>query len=306
MTPPNLHKAAEAGRYGLLIAFGVLVVPSVIAWYVSRSNASAKGNQALAGGFRRLLVGEDNRVSTSKTAAVAWTYLLAGALLSIVIAKWLGHGEGLGKTQHSGLAGQYGVLIGGPLGAAILAKGIVGAQVGNSSTTKTPDLTGPSPMNLIANDAGHTDIGDLQYVLFNAVAMIFFLGTLLQSPQDGLPHIPDVLLGLTSVSAAGYVGKKTLSSVAPTATVTPTSARLGESVRITGTGLLAYALATTPIQVLFGSVKSAPVINPSTANGIDTFNVTVPSGLTPRTAVDVNVITPGGIHVTAGSFTPNA
>jgi hypothetical protein len=38
------------------------------------------------------------------------------------------------------------------------------------------------------------------------------------SPQLGLPTLPDVLLGLTSVSAVGYVGKKTLTPRVPTIT----------------------------------------------------------------------------------------
>jgi len=205
---PDLHKAAVAGRYGLLIAAGALIVPTVAAYLISRSRAEKAGEGRLGNGFRRLIVGEDHRVSTSKTAAVIWTYLLAIALLSIIIAKWLGHGEAFGAIQHSGLAGQYAVLIGGPLGAAILAKGIVVSQDAKNPTARAPAVDGPSAKDLIANDHGNTDLGDLQYLLFSAVTMVFFLGSLIQSPYDGLPHLPDVLLGLTSVSATGYVGKK--------------------------------------------------------------------------------------------------
>jgi len=205
---PDLHKAAVAGRYGLLIAAGTLIVPTVAAYLISRSGAEKDHEGPLGNGFRRLIVGEDQRVSTSKTAAVIWTYLLAIALLSIIIAKWLGHGEAFGAIQHSGLAGQYAVLIGGPLGAAILAKSIVVSQDAGNPTARAPADDGPSAKDLIANDDGNTDLGDLQYLLFSAVAMVFFLGSLIQSPYDGLPHLPDVLLGLTSVSATGYVGKK--------------------------------------------------------------------------------------------------
>lgn len=36
---PDLHKAAVAGRYGLLIAAGALIVPTVAAYLISRSRA---------------------------------------------------------------------------------------------------------------------------------------------------------------------------------------------------------------------------------------------------------------------------
>jgi hypothetical protein len=214
-TTTNTHEAAESGRYAFLLAFCALVVPSVVAWYVSRSRAKKRGTGTLAVGFRRLLVGDDNRVSTSKTAAVVWTYLIAMGLLSLVVTKWLGHPGAFNKATHSGLGGQYALLLGGPLGAAILAKGIVGSQVNADATVKPANQNGPRPSELIANDVGNTDLGDFQYVLFNAVAIAYFVGTLLQSPQDGLPHMPDVLLGLTSVSAAGYVSKKALPAVKP-------------------------------------------------------------------------------------------
>ncbi len=70
---PDLHKAAVAGRYGLLIAAGALIVPTVAAYLISRSQAEKDRKGPLGNGFRRLIVGEDQRVSTSKTAAVIWT-----------------------------------------------------------------------------------------------------------------------------------------------------------------------------------------------------------------------------------------
>lgn len=47
-------------------------------------------------------------------------------------------------------------------------------------------------------------------MLFNAVALSFFFGEFLANPQLGLPTIPDVLVGLTGVSAIGYATKKAL------------------------------------------------------------------------------------------------
>jgi hypothetical protein len=92
--------------------------------------------------------------------------------------------------------------------------------------------------DLIANDEHETDLGDLQYVLFNFVALVFVLLTMLvHEPSGGLPHIPDVLLGLTSVSAAGYVGKKLLPPRPITAELDITSGEATTNVPIAMTGV---------------------------------------------------------------------
>jgi hypothetical protein len=249
----------------------------------------------------RLVIGADGRWSTSKTTATIWTCLLGGSLLGIVIAKLADYPQALAALEHSGLAGQYGLLIGGPLGAAIAAKGIVGKQVEEKPAAKSP-ATSTSPAHLIQNDQGETDLGDFQYVLFNLVAMVFFVGTLIESPQAGLPHIPDVLLGLTSVSAVGYVAKKALPLSTPTAKLTAATAKSPDVIAITGTGLLDEAApAATKLAVLL-NMKQAGVESMATVNGTDSVKVAVPAGLAAGTKVDVVVVTSSGASLPAGSF----
>lgn len=254
-----------------------------------------------------VFIGVDNRVSTSKTVATVWTYLLASSLLGFVIAKLAGYPEALEKMIHSGLAGQYGLLIGGPLGAAIAAKGIVGNQVGKGTGTKT--LGSPTPAQLVQNDEGEADLGDLQYVLFNLVAIVFFVGSIIQSPLHGLPRIPDVLLGLTSVSAAGYVAKKALPSNAPTAKLEPSEGPQGTTLTIAGSNLLnGTPPASTPVAVLFGSL---PIAGPACArkpDGSDEIQFRVPQ-LPANTSYFVVLVLPapegtasGPRSLTAGSF----
>jgi hypothetical protein len=192
-SPPS-HRAVDATREMLGLCFVGLVLPSLFLW--------------------DMLIGKDKRVSTSKTTAAVWTYLIASALLGFVVAKLIGHPQALNEIMHSGLAGQYGLLIGGPLGAAIAAKGIVTNQVTKNPAAKSTATDSPNVSQLVKNDAGETDLGDLQYVLFNFVAMVYFVGSLVQSPAGGFPRIPDILLGLTSVSALGYVAKKALPTTA--------------------------------------------------------------------------------------------
>ncbi len=294
--PPPYHEADEAGRQAFVIALALLVLPTVLAWYVSRHRARNRGTVQLATGFRRLLVGEDNRFSTSKTNAVIWTYLLAAGLLSVIIAKWMNHAGGFLATVKAGLDAQYGLLIGGPLGAAILAKGIVSSQAGNDPSSKPMSADAPALSQLITNDNKNVDLGDLQYVLFNAVAIVFFVGAIIQTSHAGLPHLPDILIELTSVSAVGFVGKKALPPAVSAQLIS--SATAGGRLTISGSGLLAGG----QVQVQFGTIPAA-VTAVASVNGVDTITVTVPPAPPgPTGPVDVAVITAGNARVNAGRF----
>ncbi|MDQ6606296.1 MAG: hypothetical protein M3Z06_07085 [Actinomycetota bacterium] len=204
------QESNEAIRWGLLIGVGGAVLLTVLL--------------AATGLEKAMVIGRDNRLSTSKTVAGLWTVVVAGGLVGFVYAQLLGHPQALDNTNHSGVVGQYALLFGGPLGAAIAAKGIVSRQVTNDPSAKSP-APRPKLQDLVADDAGNTDLGDFQYVLFNAVALFFVIGNLLVHSSGGLPRIPDVLLGLTSVSAVGFVSKKALVPPAgPTRKVLPAEA----------------------------------------------------------------------------------
>ena len=96
-------------------------------------------------------------------------------------------------------------------------------------------------------DDGTTDIGDFQYVIFNLVTAVYFVAEFVRPSSQGLPVIPDTLLGLTSVSAALYVGKKAATRTQPTITgVFPSILRVGEEAVITGSGLTADPTAPPP------------------------------------------------------------
>ena len=190
--------ARIATRWWLLAGVLVLFIPSLVAWL-------------LAPGSRQLIVGEDGAVSTSKTITSIWTYLIASVLLGFVLAKFFGNAQAFNKIRHQGVEGQYALLFGGPLGAAILAKGIVVSQIRDRKIVKPP-VQDAKVSQLVTDNDGDADPGDLQYVLFNFVAMVYFAGTVVHVPLAGFPHIPNVLMGLTSVAAVGYVGKKTIPS----------------------------------------------------------------------------------------------
>jgi hypothetical protein len=296
---PSVEEAQEAGRWALAIALAFLVVGvPLVAWIVrwiwwSVAGKGDGGEEPKLWWGRSLVVGQDNRASTSKTAALVWTYTLAAALLSFLIARWLGHPGGLDQLNAQGLNAQYAVLIGGPLGAAILAKSIVSSQVDSGSAAK-PAAESASPAQLVQGDSGEADLGDLQYLLFNVVALVFFYGELLRAPQAGLPTIPDVLVGLTSVAAVGFVAKKTLAGPAAISEVRPLEAAVGAHVEIFTAGLIKSEDDLPALAVSFGRTPADPagldltttttqgvlidaVVPPSAAGKVD-LEVSVPSG----------------------------
>lgn len=315
---PFPHEAAEAGRWSLIIAIvGLVFVLPAALWLIgflvylvrlARSKLKPPDNPVrlqvpFIGILRGAIMGADGRVSTSKTVAVAWTYSVASGLLSIVIAKWMGHGHAYGDQIKHGLQGEYALLIGGPIGAAILAKGIVSTQIANGASK--PAASSAQAADLVTNDTGQTDLGDLQYVLFNTVALVFFFGEFWAKPQFGLPTIPDVLLGLTSVSAVGYVAKKALPSGGLNVVkVDPAKAAAGTDVTLYVSGL-ADAQGAVPavadVTVEFGAT-AADVQRVTTSGQGPIVTVTVPGGLGAE-PVDVTVTYQGQKSTLKNGFT---
>lgn len=285
------HAAAHAVRWGCLIGVVAELFVLVCGIY-SRAKV------------RRLFLGQDNRISTSKTIPVIWLLVVVAAFVGIIYANLLNHPQALNAATSSATIGQYAVLFGGPLGAAILAKQIVNNQASDRSVAKTTGT--PALSDLVANDAGNVDPGDFQYVLFNGVALFYVISTLLHAPLHGLPHIPDVLLGLTSVSAVGYVGKKALS---PTDTMTAKIAQAtnhggaGTAVTI---GISGVPPATQQLRALveFGATDDGQAVHANVADGVATLTVDSPNlAPLPGSPVDVKVVTDDGAVLVAGKYT---
>lgn len=287
---PLRHEAIEAVRWGAVIGIGVEAVILLAL--------------ALASPFvRTLVIGQDGRVSTSKTVAFVWTLVVAAALFAIVYADFLNHSKPLDATNNSGVVGQYALLFGGPLGAAILAKQIVTKQVSQDPTRK-PGASSPSPTDLVSDDSNNTDLGDLQYVLFNIVALAFVIGTFLHNPIAGLPKVPDVLLGLTSVSAVGYVGKKALVPTGlATASLAPRKGATRTEVTISVAGLSPADQPEAKLWVQFGAdpgwLQDASVVAGEAQIKCNAPSLSSP----PERPVPVRLVTPNGTVIKAGTFT---
>jgi len=186
-----------------------LVVLLIVSLLPMRVVNPVGGGSTTAALFVALVNGRDGRWSTSKTSSVLWTYAVWFAFISILLHT---NGKGL---DNAVLKQQYLVLLGIPVGAAVAAKGFVQTKVDNGVLAgKTPAPPEKSLLKglsqLVTNDAGAPDLLDLQYFGFNLILLAYFFTRFLGHQKFGLPELPDSLVALSGVTAAGYLGKKAL------------------------------------------------------------------------------------------------
>jgi hypothetical protein len=206
--------------------------------------------------------------------------------LSLLVAVWLGDHEPWDAQVDRGLQEEYLLLLGGPFAAAILAK----YTAVNQAETKTDAPVGQANLSQLVNDdQGDTDLGDFQYVLFNAIALAFFLGDFIGDLTEGFPVLPAILTGLVLTSTGGYAAKKLIAQAAPTLTsVLPAAAQPDAEVQVFGTNL------TVPVSELgtaeqmkatvFIGTEQATVTAHDLVLGNDRLTVKVPAGARPGSA----------------------
>jgi heme A synthase len=206
--------------------------------------------------FWYVVLGSDDRVSTSKVQFALWTVALAFALLVIVFHDF--------TYSQSTLDPRYLLLIGVPAGAAVGSKAIPSGQVTNGTSAKT---SAGSPRKrlrdalreVISDDNDNLELGDTQYFVFNLVALLAFFVAFVHNPVK-LPVLPDTLVGLTSASAAAYVAKKASTSTPLNVTaVTPQKGPPGTRIAVYGANLGCGTDPPTAPTVTVGGLTAAPV-----------------------------------------------
>jgi hypothetical protein len=260
--------------FGHLAALELIIALSVIFAVVRgvavRRSQSAAGQppQPVPG----ILIGADNRLSTSKLSAFAWTWVLGWALLSLFFADWAGEHAGWQAFLKQGIQDEYLVLLGGPFVALVSAKAFVSSGVANGTQVKTKaDASETTPAHRVAqafsDDSGQTDLVDTQYLLFGSIALLVFIVMFLRAPGKGLPTLPEALIALASVGTTAYIANKwTAKDAKPhLEMVVPSTAKRGANVVVYGTNLLTVsqggkrAPANEPVEFFFGSLAEARV-----------------------------------------------
>ncbi|MEU5364746.1 hypothetical protein ABZ354_14860 [Streptomyces sp. NPDC005925] len=162
------------------------------------------------GGALAPVIGEDNRLSTSRVVAATWVLFLAYAVLVLVgrLAAASGSRErdallaGLELARGAGVVTVLAVVC----GIAVLVRRVVGLRVLGQRLQKVR-ADRPRAADLLTDDSGRGTFADIQYVVIGAVALAFAAVRLARRP-DQLPDLPWGLAVLVLVSAATYVAGK--------------------------------------------------------------------------------------------------
>jgi hypothetical protein len=186
-------------------------------------------------GSLSVLMGKDGRLSSSKSVAYAWTVLVV-YVLAVLIITWPPDWSAALKN----LSPTYLLLLGGPYASLVLSKGIVSSRTASGSLTKSTGDGTARLTDLIADDNARVDLFDVQFVLFNAIAIWFVIKAFGQVTTGGFPEIPSELVLLTGGPAAVYLSNKLYSSTSATiSSVTPSRVTEGEPFFVIGSGFLA-------------------------------------------------------------------
>ncbi|GGT26869.1 hypothetical protein [Streptomyces chromofuscus] len=269
------------------------------------------------GGVLAPVVGEDNRLSTSRAVAAMWVLFVAYAVL--VLAGQLaaasspaGRDELIAGLELARGAGVVTVLA-VACGIAVLVRRVVGLRVAGQRLQKVR-ADRPRAADLLTDDSGRGTFADIQYVVISAVALVFAAVRLARRP-DQLPDLPWGLAVVVLVSAATYLagkyaegGRPVVLSVVRAREAGDLDApiRTGEDIEIRGTGFVPPGAGTADrlsrMVVRIGPVHVHVPLVPITggfSNPTDTLlTVPVPAEVEPG-RVEVRVVTAAGVETNA-------
>ncbi|MBT2675181.1 hypothetical protein J7E95_31130 [Streptomyces sp. ISL-14] len=188
--------ARTAGLLAALVTAGALTAAS---WF-----------HRARGGVLAPVIGEDNRLSTSRAVAGAWVLFVVYAVLVLVgrLAGASGHEErdaliaGLELGRAAGVVTVLAVVC----AIAVLVRRVVGVRVLGQRLQKVR-ADRPRAADLLTDDAGRGTFADIQYVVIGGVALLFAAVRLGRRP-DQLPDLPWGLAVVVLISAATYLAGK--------------------------------------------------------------------------------------------------
>ncbi|MDX2920534.1 MULTISPECIES: hypothetical protein [Streptomyces] len=275
--------------------------------------AAARFHRA-RGGLLAPLIGEDNRLSTSRTVAASWVLLAVFSVL--VLALQLAGAsdpderdaliEGLDLVRSAGVVAVLALVC----AVAVVVRRVVTVRVLGRRLQKLR-ADRPRAADLLTDDSGRGSFTDVQYVLVSAVAVLFAAVRLARRPEQ-LPDLPWGLALLVAVSAATYFagkyaegGRPVVLSVVRAREAGDLDApiRTGDDIEIRGAGFVPpgagapdrLARLVVRIGTVHVHVPLVPVAG-GFANPTDTvLTVPVPVEVEPGT-VDVQVVTAAGVE----------
>ncbi|MBV1940493.1 hypothetical protein [Streptomyces sp. BV286] len=266
------------------------------------------------GGVLAPVIGEDNRLSTSRVMAAGWVLFVVYAVLVLAgrLAGASSHTErdalieGLELARGAGIVTVLAVVC----GIAVLVRRVVGLRVLGQRLQKVR-ADRPRAADLLTDDSGRGSFADTQYVVLGSVALVFAAVRLARRP-DQLPDLPWGLAVVVLVSAATYVagkyaegGRPVILSVVRAREAGDLDApiRTGDDIEIRGAGFVPPGAQSADrlsrMVVRIGAVHvHVPLVpvpggfsNPSDA----VLTVPVPADVEPG-RVEVQVVTAAGVE----------
>ncbi|WP_206323470.1 hypothetical protein [Streptomyces sp. HNM0574] len=266
------------------------------------------------GGALAPFIGEDNRLSTSRTVAAAWVLLAAYAVLLLALRLAGAGGAGERRVLLAGLELQRGAglvtVVALACAVAALVSRTVARRVRAQRLQKVP-ADRPRARDLLTDDAGRGSFTDVQYVVVHAVAVVFAAVRLAGQPEQ-LPDLPWGLALLAAVSAGTYLagkfaegGPAVILSVVRAREIGDLHApvRTGDDLEIRGTGFVPPGAGTPDrlarmvvrIGTVYVHVPLVPRPGGFASPTDHTLTVPVPVEVEPG-RVDVQVVTAAGVE----------
>ncbi|WP_258575322.1 hypothetical protein, partial [Streptomyces shenzhenensis] len=265
------------------------------------------------GGVLAPVIGEDNRMSTSRTVAASWVLFVAYSVLVLAgrLAAASSAAErdaliaGLDLARGAGVVTVLAVVC----GIAVLVRRVVGLRIAGQRLQKVR-APRPRAADLLTDDAGRGTFADIQYVAISAVALLFAAVRLARRP-DQLPDLPWGLATVVLISAATYLagkyaegGRPVILSVVRAREAGDLDApiRTGDDIEIRGTGFVPPGAQSADrlsrMVVRIGAVNVHVPLVPVTggfSNPTDqVLTVPVPADVEPG-SVEVQVVTAAGV-----------
>ncbi|MFI2351370.1 hypothetical protein ACH492_30990 [Streptomyces sp. NPDC019443] len=266
------------------------------------------------GGLLAPLIGEDNRLSTSRAVATAWVLLVVFSVLVLALQlAWASSAaerdaliEGLDLARGAGMLSVLALVC----AIAVVVRRVVAVRVFGQRLQKIR-ADRPRLADLLCDDSGRGSFADVQYALVSSVAAVFALVRLARRP-DQLPDLPWGLALLVAISAATYFagkyaegGRPIVLSVVRAREAGDLDApiRTGDDIEIRGAGFVPPGAGTPDrlarMVVRFGAVHVHVPLIPvpgGFANPTDTaLTVPVPVDVEPGT-VNIQVVTASGME----------
>lgn len=266
------------------------------------------------GGLLAPLIGEDNRLSTSRAVAATWVLLAVFSVLvlALQLAGASGHAqrdaliEGLDLARGAGIVSVLALVC----AIAVVVRRVVSVRVLSQRLQKLR-ADRPRAADLLTDDSGRGSFTDVSYVLVSTAAVVFAAVRLARRPEQ-LPDLPWGLALLVAVAAAAYFagkyaegGRPVVLSVvrAREAGDLDAPVRTGDDIEIRGAGFVPPGAGAPDrlarLVVRIGSVHVHVPLIPVTggfANPTDTaLTVPVPVEVEPG-IVEVQVVTAAGVE----------